>query len=151
MTASGVVTRAAGSRIDIELAPAVGCRGCRGVCMWRLRQRTETLSLEWPGDFAPGDRVVVALPERYVLHGSLLLYGVPLAALLGGAAAGAWWGGTDAAALAGALVAVVAALALVPRFGARLERRVVQRLEVRRGEPVEPDEASDPGERGEAD
>lgn len=131
MTALGVVTRAAGTRLTIELAPQTGCKGCRGVCMWRLQRRSETLSLEGPAGLEPGDRVAVALPERYVLHGALLLYGLPLAALLAGAGAGAWWGGSDGFALLGALVAVAAALAAIPYLGARLERHVVRHLTVR--------------------
>ena len=130
MTASGVVVRAAGARLDVELKPAAGCRGCRGLCMWRLERRGETLVLPDGGDFQPGDRVLVALPDRYVLRAALLLHGLPLAALLCGALAGAAVGGSDVAAVVGAVLGVAAALAATPRLRARLERTVAMSLEV---------------------
>lgn len=132
MTASGTVVRAAAAEIDIELMPAAGCRGCRGLCMWRLERRAEKLVIPAAGDFCAGDRVLVALPDRYVLRGALLLHGLPLAALLAGAAAGSALGGSDATAVAGAVAGVAAALAATPQLRVRLERAVTSNLEVRR-------------------
>lgn len=132
MTAVGTVVRAAGAEIDVELTPAAGCPGCRGLCMWRLERRAEKLVIPAAGDLEPGDRVLVTLPDRYVLRGAMLLHGLPLAALLGGALVGAALGGSDAAAVAGAVLGVAAALGATPRLRARLERAVTRNLEVRR-------------------
>jgi positive regulator of sigma E activity len=138
MTAAGVVVRAAGAQLTVELAPAAGCRGCRGLCMWRLQRRSETLAIAADrDDFVPGDRVLVALPDRYVLRGALLLHGLPLAALLGGAFAGAALGQSDLAALAGAVAGVAAALGATPRLRARLEQAVTANLELRRDTAAE--------------
>jgi sigma-E factor negative regulatory protein RseC len=79
---------------------------------------------------AVGDAVVVRLPERVLLAGSLLLYGLPLAALISGAAAGAAAAGTDLGAAVGAVAAAVAAWLATPRLRRRLEERTLQRLEL---------------------
>jgi positive regulator of sigma E activity len=106
--------------------------------MWRLQRRSETLAIAADrDDFVPGDRVLVALPDRYVLRGALLLHGLPLAALLGGAFAGAALGHSDLAALAGAVAGVAAALGATPRLRARLEQAVTANLELRRDTAAE--------------
>jgi sigma-E factor negative regulatory protein RseC len=99
--------------------------------MWRLDRRGEKLVVPAVGELKPGDRVLVALPERYVLRGALLLHGVPLAALLFGALAGSALGGSDVAAVVGAVLGVAVALAATPRLRARLERAVTRSLDVR--------------------
>jgi sigma-E factor negative regulatory protein RseC len=87
--------------------------------------------------FAVGDRVVLTLPERYVLLASLLLYGLPLAALVLGAAVGGAFSGSDAGAALGAAAAVAVSLLAAPRLRRRLERRTLERLEVVLGTPAD--------------
>ncbi|MFV0276418.1 MAG: SoxR reducing system RseC family protein [Parahaliea sp.] len=58
-----------------------------------------------PADCRVGDTVEIALPEAVLLRASLIVYLVPLLAMLGGAAlvGGLWPRGADIAALAGAI------------------------------------------------
>jgi positive regulator of sigma E activity len=77
-----------------------------------------------------GDAVVVRLPQQLLLAGSLLLYGLPLAALMLGAAVGAVVAGTDLGAAIGAVAAAIAAWLATPRLRRRLEERTLQRLEL---------------------
>lgn len=86
-----------------------------------------------PRRFAVGDAVVVRLPERYILLGSLLLYGLPLAALISGAAAGAAAAGSDLGTALGAVAATAMAWVATPRLRRRLEQRTLQRLELDHG------------------
>lgn len=83
---------------------------------------------------APGDRVVVGVPEGAVLRAAAVSYGLPLLLLLGGALAGDHWIGGDSGAFAGMLAGVVLAVC-VPRRGMRrpvvLRRETV--LEIRKG------------------
>ena len=90
--------------------------------------------------FAVGDPVVVRLPERYLLIGSLLLYGLPLVAVIAGAAAGAAAAGSDLGTALGAVAATVAAWGATPRLRRRLEERTLQRLELGLG--TRPDAAA---------
>jgi positive regulator of sigma E activity len=77
--------------------------------------------------------VQVALPERRVLHVSLLLHGLPLAAILLGAATGAALVGSDTGTLAGALVGLVVAVAGFRPLAHRLERATLARLDITPG------------------
>jgi positive regulator of sigma E activity len=132
LTAEAVVIAArANGRIDLEFVPAAGCAGCAGTCLWRRLQATRIEHLDAGGGFRPGARVSVALPERRVLLASLVVYGLPLIALLLGAAAGAAAFGTDLAVLAGAVAGVALALVASRPLGRRLERATLQRLEIR--------------------
>jgi positive regulator of sigma E activity len=79
-----------------------------------------------------GATVAVTLPERYLLVGALVVYGVPLAALLAGAAAGAAAFGSDLAAAGGAALALLVALVAASSLRRRLERATLERLSVRR-------------------
>jgi positive regulator of sigma E activity len=83
-----------------------------------------------------GEAVVVRLPERYLLLGSLLVYGVPLAALISGAAVGAALAGSDLGAAIGAVAATAAAWLATPRLRRRIEELTLHRLELDpRGKP----------------
>jgi positive regulator of sigma E activity len=76
--------------------------------------------------------VSVTLPERYLLLGAVLVYGVPLAALLCGAAAAALVFDTDWAAAAGAGLALLGALLVASVWRRPLEQATLRRLAVRR-------------------
>lgn len=129
MTARAVVLRShADGSVDVEIDTASRCEGCAGVCMWRRlpdRQRARIMSGR---PIAAGTKVLVGLPERYILLGSLLVHGLPLAALLLGAVGGGLLIGGDLGALLGAAVTAGAALALASALRARLERAVLAEL-----------------------
>jgi positive regulator of sigma E activity len=130
LTADAVVTAAhADGCVDLEFQPAVGCAACAGTCLWKRLQSTRIESLQSSREFTPGTRVSVSLPERRVLAASVLVYGLPLAAIVVGAATGAAVGG-DLATLAGSAAGLgVSALAFRP-LGRRLERATLTRLTI---------------------
>lgn len=87
-------------------------------------------------DAKPGDRVLLTVPDGAVLKAAALSYLMPLVFVIGGAAAGTAWGGDGLPAVAGAIVGLVAGLALLrlgdvlfarggePRLAPRLKRQV---------------------------
>ena len=134
LTAAGtVVAVAARGRFEVEIAAPPRCSGCAGLCAWRQPAAVQRGVFASRRAFAVGDAVVVRLPERYLLIGSLLLYGLPLAAVLTGAAAGAAAAGSDLGTVLGAVLAVAAAWVTTPRLRRRLEQRTLQGLELAAG------------------
>lgn len=91
---------------------------------------SEQLTLATSSTIAVGTTVTVTLPERYLLAGAALVYGVPLAALLAGAALAAAFFDSDLAAAAGAGVALSGALLAASFLRRRLERATLRRLAV---------------------
>jgi positive regulator of sigma E activity len=129
MTAAAVVvaTRPDGL-VDLEFAPPRQCSGCAGSCLWRRLERARLDRLPTSQAFEPGTEVAVILPAKSVLVASLLLYGLPLTAILAGAAAGAAIAGSDAGALIGALAGLAVAIAGFGLVRARLERATLAGL-----------------------
>jgi positive regulator of sigma E activity len=82
-----------------------------------------------------GAAVDIMLPERYLLLGATLVYGLPLVALLAGAVVGAAWWRSDLGAAAGAALAVGSAALAVVVLRRRLETALLARLAIR---PVDP-------------
>lgn len=74
-----------------------------------------------PGECRVGDTVDIALPESVILRGSMLVYVVPMLAMLTGALAGSvlWPGGGDLTALAGAAAGLATGLGAVRLHAAR--------------------------------
>jgi positive regulator of sigma E activity len=134
MTARAVVrrTQSAGC-IEVEFSDLPRCRGCEGACMWRRLPVATRLRVATELPVRIGDSVLVALPERYVLVGAILLHGLPWAALLAGAVAGFVATGTDTGSVLGALGAVALALLAARRLRGRIERMTMRCLSVRRG------------------
>jgi len=129
LTAEAVVVAARDNgSVDLEFQPAAGCAGCAGTCLWRRLQATRLERLRAVGHFDLGERVIVSLPERRVLMASMIVFGLPLAALLLGGATGAAWSGTDFGTLAGALAGLGLAIAASRPLGRRLERATLTRL-----------------------
>lgn len=79
---------------------------------------------------AVGTAVDVALPERFLLLGAAVVYGLPLGALIAGAVVGAMWGSDVGAAAGAALAAATTTLAIVA-LRLRLESALLARLAVR--------------------
>lgn len=129
MTAEAVVVAArANGTVDLEFAPAPACAGCAGTCLFKRLQSTRLEWLATDGTLAPGMQVSVALPERRVLLTSLLVHGMPLAAILLGAAAGAALTGSDAGTLVGAVLALAVTVGSLRPLGRRLEQKTLAHL-----------------------
>jgi positive regulator of sigma E activity len=137
MTASGVACRdAAGGRVAIQFAAPAQCRGCQGVCTWRRMPLVDRADFATTLPLRAGDEVVVSLPERYVLLGTLLVHGLPLAALLGGALIGVAAFGNDLGCVAGALSALGLTVAATPRLRHRIETMTLREVTVERRRAV---------------
>ena len=121
--------------IDVEFAPPARCKGCDGACLWYRVPDRQRATFQAPANVGVGTTVTVTLPDRYLLLGTLLVYGVPLAALLAGAVLGMTAFGTDLGAAAGAALGLGAALRAAPLLRRRLERSTVRDMVVR---PVSP-------------
>ncbi len=81
--------------------------------------------------FAVGDSVVVAVPDRYLLLASLLVYGLPLAGLLGGALAGFAALGSDLGAAVGASAGAATAMLIAPALRSSVEQGTLRRMQLR--------------------
>ncbi len=96
----------------------------------------EQLALAARAHIPVGATVAVTLPDRYLLLGAALVYGVPLGALLAGAAATAAFFESDLAVAAGAVVTLFAGLAVASLLRRRLERATLRHLAVSRVFPA---------------
>jgi sigma-E factor negative regulatory protein RseC len=92
----------------------------------------ERLTLAASGTIPAGTTVTVTLPDRYLLLGAAIVYGLPLGGLLGGASIAGAFFGSDLAAAAGAGLGALAALLAASPLRRRLERATLQRLGVHR-------------------
>lgn len=134
MTADATVTRVGtDGRVEVEFGPPARCRGCEGACLWRRFPAAQRLTFDTRLALAVGEPVVVALPDRYLLLGAMLVHGLPLAALLAGALAGVAVIGSDLGGAFGAVAGIAAALLIAPRLRAKLERNTLRRVELRPG------------------
>lgn len=119
--------------VDLEFQPAAGCAGCAGTCLWKKLQASRIENVSASSSVALGTHVSVALPERRVLQVSMLLHGLPLAAILLGAGAGAALVGSDTGTLSGALAGLIVAVAGFRPLAHRLERATLARLDIKPG------------------
>ncbi len=115
----GVVVRTGPGRARVRTERSGACDGCaaRGACSHLGGGREAEVWAADPLGVAEGDRVVVAVPESTVLRASVVVYLVPVLALVVGAAVGSAVGpryglprdlaaaGLGLAAMAGALMA----------------------------------------------
>ena len=115
----------------MEVEPPPRCKGCDGACLWYRVAARERLTLASSQSIPVGATVTVTLPDSFVLAGAVLVYGVPLGALLAGGAAAAAVFGSDWAAAAGAGVALLGALVAAAPLRRRLEQATMRRLAVR--------------------
>jgi len=97
---------------------------------------TEQLALAARTSIPVGATVAVTLPDRYLLLGAVLVYGVPLGALLAGAAVTAALFESDLAAAAGAILTLFAGLFVASSLRRRVERATLQHLDVTRVTPA---------------
>lgn len=131
LTARGVVRGIADDGfVEIELEETPRCAGCAGMCMWRRIDADRKTRVPATSPVRAGTPVLVSLPHRCVLQASLLLHGLPWAALLLGAACGASTLHGDFGALVGALVAVGLAVLLTPELRRRVEQNAIHSLKL---------------------
>lgn len=129
MTAPAVVAEiSADGSVELDIAAGTACAGCAGVCLWRRLPDKHRTRLPAAVTLTQGARVLVCLPQRYVLMSAVLLHGLPWAALLLGAGVGAALAPGDAGTLAGAVIAVTFSIMMSPRLRRRLERATMERF-----------------------
>ena len=129
-----IVRRATDTQAELELRRDSSCGGCEvrdgcgiGALGRLLGRRRKSLVIDTDRRLRPGDRVVLALPERALVRLSLLVYGLPLAGLLGGALlpAALWPDASDAVAVIGGAAGFCIGAKLAARRSARLPRGAV--------------------------
>jgi sigma-E factor negative regulatory protein RseC len=132
----GVVIAVAGDAADVRVSSGVGCEGCKSEC---CRVDKDGLVVEGalnePGANA-GDEVEVVVPEGADVRAGLVVYILPVAALLVGYLAGNLLGGAagasrDATGAVGAVLAVSAGLLLLRMRGRSVLRGARYRPRVR--------------------
>jgi positive regulator of sigma E activity len=112
-SARGIVTAVEADRIEIELAAPPRCHGCHGACAWyEIASRPRRAVLATRRTFGVGAAVSLGLAGRYWVLAAAVVYGVPLAALLGGAVLGFGIAGTDLGTATGAAAGLTAAATL---------------------------------------
>lgn len=89
LTEAARVTRREGNRVELELQRGSACAGCElnrgcgtGALARLLGRRSRPLVIETDRDCAPGDEVLLAMPEASLVRASLLIYGLPLLGML---------------------------------------------------------------------
>ena len=131
----GTVVAAAPGRARVRTERSGACDGCaaRGACSHLGGGREAEVWALDPVGVAEGDRVVIAVPESTVVRASVVVYLVPVLALVAGAALGSHLGprygfSADLAAAGLGLAAMGAAL-LASRLFARPgdQPRIVRR------------------------
>ena len=100
--------------------------------MWYRLPPHEQLTLPADGTTPVGAAVTVTLPDRYVLVGAIVVYGLPLGGLLAGGVLAGTLLGSDLGAAAGAAAGALAALLTASPLRRRLERATLQQLAVQR-------------------
>lgn len=96
--------------------PVHGCRSLQLARMFVLREpRFRVLD---PLGVAPGDKVMIAVPEKSLLRSAFLLYLLPVLALMLGAGLASPWG--EPAAVTAGVVALLLCFGLVRLMGRRL-------------------------------
>lgn len=144
---SGLVVERRGAWVEVETTRRASCGSCAagascGVSLLDrlLGRRPTRLAALNPIAAAPGQRVVIGIPEGSLLSASFAAYLVPVLALIGGAiladaaALRLGWTATEVPSIAGALIGLAASLLWLARFSrARQENPryqvVVLRLE----------------------
>jgi positive regulator of sigma E activity len=131
LTADAVVIAARpDGLVDLEFSSASRCAACAGTCLWKRLQAARLDRLPVAMEMKPGTEVTVALAGRRVLLASVLLHGVPLAAILAGAAIGSLMTGTDTGTLIGSVCAIAVVVAGFRHWRDRLERATFSSLVV---------------------
>jgi positive regulator of sigma E activity len=133
--ARGIVTATQSGRVEIELAAPPRCHGCDGACSWyEIGSRRRRVVLATERAFRVGAAVSIQMAGRYWIMAAVIVYGLPLAALLAGAALGFAAAGTEFATAVGAAAGFAGAAALGRRLRRYSEHLTLRSLVV---EPVD--------------
>lgn len=124
----GEVIDTGDGRARVRLPRKDSCRSC-GLCLFGGEGRGMILEAENEIGAAPGDRVEVEVPRRDPLAAALLLFGLPLGAMLAGAGAGYLLAGDGAAVLLGAIL-LAAAFILIRRRELRRGKIPEERIRI---------------------
>lgn len=125
-----VISTRADGLVDLEFSSARQCAACAGTCLWKRLQAARIDRLPVSRPVQPGSEVTVRLSGRRVLVASIVLHGLPLAAILAGAAIGSFITGTDIGTLIGAVLGVAVVVAGFRLLRERLEQSTFASLVV---------------------
>lgn len=127
MQAEGTVVRREGDNAIVKVVRSGGCGRCHeiGGCGGDgHEQRCEEFFVDNVFGAQDGQRVTIEIPEGVALKAAVLMYGIPLLALLGGAALARLLSSSDlAVATGGGVCLILAALALRLTRNSDLARR----------------------------
>lgn len=126
----GQIIKTAGGRARVRLPRNDSCRAC-GLCLFGSDGSGMILEAENEVGAAAGDRVELEIPRRDPLFAALLLFGLPLLALLAGAGIGYALAGAGAAVLLAALF-LAGAFLLIRHRELRRRKRAGERIRVLR-------------------
>lgn len=111
------VIQGSGLNVFVETIEPEGCGVCAGQgCASRriaelFQQVPRQYQVESQLNLSSGDKVIIGVPDGWVLRGALYLYGMPLLLILGGTLFAQTWfpgdTGSVAGAVAGGLIAAV--------------------------------------------
>jgi sigma-E factor negative regulatory protein RseC len=112
----GIVVQSHGDRATVRVERSAACRHCSARALCRpFGDTANIMTVANTGGASPGQRVAVAIEPERLVKNSLVLYGIPLLAVVAGAVAGAYigraWIGTAAMDI-GAILGAVACLAM---------------------------------------
>jgi sigma-E factor negative regulatory protein RseC len=132
MREEGVVVESCGDRARIRVEQSSACGHCSARALCRPFGETyNVMEVANPAGASKGQRVVVAVEPDRLVKNSLVVYGIPMTALIAGAALGArvaraWVGeeATDVGAIAGAAILLGLALAAVRALDRAASRKV---------------------------
>ena len=132
MREEGVVVESCGDRARIRVERGSACGHCSARALCRPFGETyNVMEVANPAGASKGQRVVVAVEPDRLVKNSLVVYGIPMAALIAGAALGAHiaraWvreEATDVGAIAGAAILLGLALAAVRALDRVASRKV---------------------------
>ena len=117
--------------LQLQVSPGSMCAGCSGSCIWKRAERLRFYPTDGPSPIRKGSRVVVTLPARVILRGSLMLHGLPLGLILLGALAGTAVSATDMGAVIGTVLGLATSLSIVSNRRTVLERKTLSELSIR--------------------
>lgn len=135
MHEEGTVVESHGDRARIQVERGSACKHCSAKALCRpFGETSSLLEVANPVGAAQGQRVVVAIEPARLVKNSLLLYGMPAAALVAGAISGSYLAGilfekdrADVFAIIGAVILLGLAL-VVTRVLDRAAARKVEGL-----------------------
>lgn len=103
MIQTGLVVAAGDGKATVRIVRSDACGKCNAC--FSFGKNEADIELDDPIGVAPGDRVRIELHGKSVFRASLLMYGIPLVALIAGVLIGSIWGDLYAAICGVALAA----------------------------------------------